>query len=153
MRKFKGGFVHNQLILKPLRQAFESLGADVQCEHRVGASRASGYLDLLVVLGHHAIAIEAEMSDRRIVNDLRKSSAIGADELWIIAPRPRVAASIRRRLQELPVDLTAMPVRVLTLGQAMDHIEQLKDFFSLACPSMDNRIERPSASRPATDWS
>lgn len=134
MRKFKGGFVHNQLILKPLRQAFESLGARVHCEHRVGARCESGYLDLLVVLGPVVIAIEAEMSDRRILNDLRKFSAVGADELWIIAPRQRVAASIRRRLQELPAAISAMPVRVLTLGQAIDHIEQLKDFFSAGVP-------------------
>ena len=74
--------------------------------------REGGYGDLVAVLGPRQLLIEAEMSSRRIANDLQKALDLGATWLWILVPNCRLPPAPgrqwdRNRVVSTAFDLTA----------------------------------------------
>lgn len=125
------GFVHEQILLAPLQQEAHLRGADTGREVATGSGRRCGYVDLVIECDRLMIAVEAELSSRRVANDLTKAMAIGADELWIVVPAASIARAAARVLRQL--NRPAKPaVFVLTVGQALHRI---RNRFPLICGS------------------
>ena len=116
------GYLHNDVLINPLDEAFRSFGATTRRESYVNNDGVLGAVDLLVDQPHVRIAIEAELSSKRIHGDLRKAVAVRADELWIVVPTVRHVRSVRRKLATLPPPPIWLDVFVLTQGQALQRV-------------------------------
>ena len=124
----RGTYLHNEVLIDPLDRAFRSFGATTRLESYVNASGVAGAVDLLVEQPQVRIAIEAELSVRRVGRDLRKAIAVRADELWIVVPNVRLVRSVRRKLSTLPATPIWLDVFVLSQGQAL---QRVTDCFSM----------------------
>ena len=114
-----GGYVHEH-ILDALEQEFRKTGAEVARQVPSRPGRRTGYVDLVVRRGDNLLAVEAETSCRRIVEDMQKAEELGA-RLWIVVANRRLADSVKRHLKTLWSWKTT-DVCVLTLGQALARI-------------------------------
>ncbi len=118
----RGSYLHNDVLIDPLDEAFRSFGATTRRESYVNNGSVVGAVDLLVEQPHVRIAIEAELSSKRVGRDLRKAAAVRADELWIVVPTVRLVRSVRRKLATLPSAPIWLDVFVLTQGQALQRV-------------------------------
>ena len=105
-----------------VKEAFRSFGATTHRELYVNDTTVVGAVDLLVEQPHVRIAIEAELSPKRIWADLRKAAAVRADELWIVVPTVQLVRTVRRKLATLPSAPLWLDVFVLTQGQALQRV-------------------------------
>ena len=121
----RGGFVHNHVLLESIAKRASQLGAKIDCEVPVGVGERVLYGDLLIQSGSQRILIEAEMSSKRIANDLAKAMALDANELWLVVPNPRVARSIRRKLSQMLIVPRIPGLFILLLPQALQRLEYL----------------------------
>jgi hypothetical protein len=126
----KGDIVHEH-SLDDLADALASRRFAVSRQVATRMGRDIGYVDLVAERGGRRLAIEVEMSARRVANDLRKAAALGAS-LWIVVPNRRVVRAVRRRLADLGVRPTAPWICVLTLGQAMHRLKNCFPLFPLS---------------------
>jgi len=124
----RGGYLHNTILLQPLEREFRSLGASTRLEMPTGSGKITGYIDLLVNLDSKIIAVEAELSSKRISRDLQKAHAVNADELWVVVPNNRVAQAVRQRFRNTKNTSQSPPVFILTQGQAL---QRLRNYFPL----------------------
>ena len=120
----RGGYLHNHVLVDRLDAAWRSVGASTAREIAItdDYGQISGYTDLLARLGPYLIAMEVELSCRRVARDLEKAMALAVTELWIVVPSIRVRRSVERRLQRLGPDPKHGIVFVLTLGQALQRV-------------------------------
>ena len=124
----KGGPVHENVLLDEMEKCLRKVGASVRRQVPTGPGRGPRYADLVAAAGAGRLVIEAEMSSQRVAEDLQKALDLGATWLWIVAPSPRVARSVRRRLQRIGAGENEPWLCVLTLGQA---IERVRKYFPL----------------------
>lgn len=99
----RGGFMHNVVLVNCLLEAFEREGWSCDTEVPVRLGEGMGFIDLVAELDGYCIAVEAELSAKRIERDIQKAQALHAAELWIVTPNTRVAESVRRGLLRLDV--------------------------------------------------
>ncbi len=99
----RGGFIHNVVLVNCLLRAFEREGWSCDTEVPVRLGEGMGFVDLVAELDGYCIAVEAELSAKRIERDLQKAQALHAAELWIVTPNILVAESVRRGLLRLDV--------------------------------------------------
>ncbi|TWU20722.1 hypothetical protein [Bythopirellula polymerisocia] len=117
-----GGYIHDRSLQAPLAQAFEQVGAIVRYQVHSRSCGHTGYSDFTALFpGGQLIAVEIEMTTRRIENDIRKANELEAHELWIIVPNRRVLQASQRRLRQLQA-LPHLPVFVLTLPLALQRV-------------------------------
>ncbi len=135
----KGGYVHNEVLLKALDAQFRRAGALIKFEASAGSGRQAGNVDMLVDVNGKRIAVEAELSAKRVGNDLRKAEELGVDELWIVVPNHKVSTSAQRRLKDLHISATMPKLCVFTLGQAL---QQVTNSFSLISRSKVTRKQK-----------
>ena len=128
----RGSHLHNKVLIDPLARAFESYGATAHREFYVNALGVVGAVDLLVEQPQVRIAIEAELSVRRVGADLRKAVAVRADELWIVVPTVRLVRGVRRKLATLPAAPSWLDVFVLTQGQALQRVTECMSLIAVA---------------------
>ena len=95
---FRGGFIHNDVLLRPIDAQLRSLGARVFREYHVAPGRNSGYVDLLAVWPEFKVCVEAEMSARRVWRDLEKATLLGVEILLIVTPDCAVRDACRDAL-------------------------------------------------------
>ena len=126
----KGGYIHEHLLLDGLERAFKKRGAKVRRQVSTRPGRKTGYADLLIDLESGRLVIEAEMSSKRIDNDLKKARDLEAIWLWIVVPNQKVAHSVRKQLEELGVRAIEPWICVLTLGQALERVTNCFSLFS-----------------------
>ena len=140
-----GGYVH-EFILDSLDKAFRE--ADVAVSRQVPSrpGRQTGYVDLVAHVGGETLAIEAEMSPRRVLQDLQKAEELGA-HLWIVVANRRVVSSVRKHLRQLRTG-KKMDVCVLTLGQAL---QRVRNCFPISRMSMVNEKTNTGRPRRASD--
>ena len=124
----KGGYVHNIVLLDPIERSAQQLGAECNCEAKIRIGERTLYGDLLIELASERVLVEAELSPKRIVNDLAKAEAFRVRELWLVVPNPVVGQAVRRRLQQLSTLPGPFRVFVLSLPQAL---ERLANCFAL----------------------
>lgn len=128
----RGGYLHNDISVDQLDAAWRSIGASTRREIAIfdAQGKIFGYTDLLARLGPYLIAVEVELSPKRVARDLEKALALAATELWIVAPNVRVRRSIHRSLQRLGPEPKHGIVFVLTLGQALQRVRHCFSMFS-----------------------
>ena len=122
----KGGVIHETVMLNPLKKVFRQQNLVVLQQ----VPARPGFVDMAVVVGTHLLAIEAEMTARRVENDLRKAASLKATWLWIVVPNNRVAESVRAKLSKLSVEHRRPWISILTIGQAMERVTSSIPFFS-----------------------
>ena len=103
MKGRDGGLCHRK-IRRDLEQVLADLHLVARREVTVvlGEDKDIGHIDLVVENKGQRLAIEIEMSPRRILKDRRKAAALGA-WLWIVVPNTQVRRAVRNRLTELGV--------------------------------------------------
>ena len=101
----RGGFIHNDVLVNRLLRSFEVEGWSCDTEVPVRMGETIGFIDLVVERDGYCIAVEAELSARRIDRDLQKAQAIRAAELWIVTPHARVSGAVRRAFHRMDVRL------------------------------------------------
>ena len=121
-------FLHRDVLLAGPENALRCRGAMVRREFPTGTGRRCGRIDLVAKVHSYCLAIEVELTAHRVANDVNKAVAIGADELWIIAPNRRVAAALRRKLNRLQLGPATPPVSILLLGQVAKRVNELTAF-------------------------
>ncbi len=125
-----GGFLHEVVTLDRLESLARDAGADAARQVR---TPTGGYIDLVITIGTHRIAVEAELTSKRVANDLEKAVSAEATELWVVTPVPRTARSVKRGLNRVNRNCKTPVVFVLTLGRA---IQRLTNCFSLFSGSL-----------------
>ena len=118
----RGGFLHNQVLIPPIENHFERLGAHVAREYPTGEGRQVGFVDLFVEHGAWRISCEAELTAHRIENDLEKAAALHASLLLIVVPEPRVARAVRRRVVACDSEQKRLPIWILPLGPMLQRL-------------------------------
>ena len=91
----RGGYVHNRVLLDPIDTKAWRSGARVDREVAIRVGGQVLYGDLLIRDGSKRILVEAELSSKRIPNDLAKAAAFEVCELWLVVPNPGVARSVQ----------------------------------------------------------
>lgn len=119
----RGGYVHNRILLDPLYRKALRLGAQVDCEAAIKVGDRVLYVDLLIRGGPKQILVEAELSSKRVPNDLAKAAEFGVCELWLVVPNPRIAGSVRRKLLRQSIKPGA-ELFILLLPQALQRLEE-----------------------------
>ena len=120
--------MHNHVLLEPIEEHFRGCGATVHHEHPTRPGRSARFLDLHVRLNGRVIAVEAELSVKRVCADVEKAREVGAQLLLIVVPTRRVARTAVARLHEARVLSGDLAVWVLPLGRAL---QRLRDCFPL----------------------
>lgn len=125
----RGDFLHNSLVCA-LEKDFLRLGARTFREffvRRIENSNKTGYIDLLIRIGDSKIAIEVELSARRVENDVWKAMTAEA-ELWLVVPNQIIARTVRRKLRTVLKEGNQIRTNLFTLGQAR---QEVRDRFPL----------------------
>jgi Holliday junction resolvase-like predicted endonuclease len=99
----RGGFIHNEVLTASLLCLFEEEGWSCDTEIPVRMGEGLGFIDLVAEFDGYCIAVEVEMSAKRIDRDLQKAAAIHAAELWIVTPNARIAGAVRRAFHRMDV--------------------------------------------------
>jgi len=126
----RGGFLHNQALVAPIERAFRALGAMTRREVPDGPGRQAGYIDLVAHVGTRRIAVEVELSARRVQRDLVKAQRFGADELWIVVPCSSRIQAVKREARRYRNRSSRPVVFFLTLGQATQRVRSCFPLFS-----------------------
>jgi len=131
----RGGPIHNHVLLDPVDREFKAVGAYTHREMTVRFGKQIGYVDLYAELDSHRICVEAELSAKRIANDLKKAMAANATALWIIVPNVQVRRAVQRQLKRLHLRSND-GIFVLSLCQAL---ERIRNCFPLISGANDSR--------------
>ena len=113
----RGKFLHNQILVSRLEEAFHNLGGTTRIEHRVGHR----FIDLFVEWEGWRFVIEVELTADRVANDVVKAVAAQADLLLIVSPNRRAAAAVNRKLARLSVP-SGLVVWSLPFGPALQRL-------------------------------
>jgi hypothetical protein len=127
----KGGFLHNEVLLKPFADHFTALGAEVLAEHPVEPGRSPRSVDLFVVHGSDRIVVEAELTPRRVVLDIEKARVLGATLLLVVMPTAGIARAAERLLagrSRAGMSFARLPLWIEPLGPAK---RRVRDRFPL----------------------
>ena len=146
----RGKYMHNVLVADPLERFILKQGGFVSREYPVALEDSYGAIDLWVTFPSISIAIEIECSPKRVLKDIRKAVAAGADELWIVVPRAAQISAIRRKMTARGYKKQTR-FHIYTLGTAKRRVSELFSSFSLAHTSIENRktniiFDKPNAS-------
>ena len=118
----KGGYLHDNVLLASVEACGCSRGAVTRTQVHAGAGKEAGHIDLVMDWPNRSIAVEAELSSKRIGRDVLKAMNLGADELWILVPNSRIARAIHRKLKTMLIRLDQAGIFVLTLPQAVQRL-------------------------------
>lgn len=129
----RGGFLHNEVLIGPLRREAQRHGLQSATEAPVRLADQICYVDLLLNLEGKCIAVEAECSTRRVRRDIEKAAAFSADELWIIVPHVGLAKAVLRALVRIKAPV-GVKVIVFTQGQALRRLREILALISKAIP-------------------
>lgn len=126
----RGGFVHNVVLLDPVETHFRGCQAEVRREFPTQPGRAAGFIDLVAKLDRWTIAVEAELTARRVCWDVHKARAIGAQVLLIVVPTRKVARAARTQLRAAGLLDGDFVVWILPLGAALQRLRSCFPLFS-----------------------
>lgn len=126
----RGGYLHNNFLIRPVEGASRFHGARTHREVHVITLAGPGFIDLVAEWEDRIVAVEAELTPRRVRHDVAKAAAVGASELWIIVPTWRIAGLIRRALERVEIEGSELGVFVLTVGQARERVTECFPLFS-----------------------
>jgi len=138
----RGGFLHNNVLVRGLCAQCGRIGARAEIEVPVRCGQRTRFIDVVVRNESEVIALEVECDARRIEWDVEKAMAFGADEFWIVVPDAHLACRVRRQVDKYQQSTEAGVICVLTYGQAL---ERLRKCFSLisAANTQEKQITNP----------
>lgn len=145
----RGGFVHNQVLLRSIAQTLQAHGAAVRYEVWVQGPGIAWYVDLVAAFANFLLVVEAECSPRRIPQDIAKARQLGAGLLWIIVPNAGLRRSARRCLDRLGT-IPGLQISLLTLGQVPPALTKCLSLFATSNDPSANKsgpTMSPEASR------
>ncbi len=125
----KGGFIHNTVLIGPFEEHFRALSAIVRREYPVETGRSPRSVDLFVQHADERIVIEAELTPRRIGNDLEKAQLLEATRLIVVMPTRSHVRAARSRIHQLGVLSSGTEFWILPLGPAL---KLVRDCFPLS---------------------
>ena len=126
----RGGYIHNRVLLDPIAQNALQLGFLIDREVPIAVGERVLYGDLLIQRHSQLILVEVELSSKRIANDLLKAEALGACELWLVIPNPKVARSVRRFLSRQPFKSGTCDLFVLLLPKVLQRLREFSELIS-----------------------
>ena len=138
----RGGFIHNLILVDHIAKKASLFGASLDREASIKIGEKILFGDLLIEIGSQKILVDAEMSSKRIANDLLKGAAFEVTELWIVVPNPRVARSVRQKLSQMSIMPRRNGLFVFSLPQALQRFEHLIELISL--PNVEMEMKRKS---------
>ena len=118
----RGGYLHNMLLIGSVQEECARRGINTATEVKVSDGNRTGYIDLVMEIDGYRIAVEAELTSKRIEKDLWKARLARVDELWVLVPNKRVEKSLRRTLARLPRPSEKLAIYVLPLGGALKEL-------------------------------
>lgn len=118
----RGGFLHNDVIVAQIAKRFEAAGGRTAREVPVRCGETTRFVDLVVQTPYRVISVEVELAARRVLLDIEKADALGADELWVVVPESALARSVGRQLVAAGARGWRCTIVVLTLGQALKRV-------------------------------
>ncbi len=121
----RGGYIHNRVLLDPIAEKAWRFGVQVDRDVVIRIDGKVLYGDLLIRGSSTRTLVEAELSPKRVPKDLAKAAALGAGELWVVVPNPRVARSVRQKLLQLSIGPETSELFILSLPQALQRLEGL----------------------------
>ena len=136
----RGGYLYNRVIADELISVLERDGAHVRTEYPAGPGRRAGSVDIYAELGGMRLVCEVELGPGRVLNDVRKAEALGADLLLIVTATATEARAIRRRLRTF--GRSRVRVRVRPMGLAIKDLSQMS---AVECRRDTGSETRPSA--------
>lgn len=137
----RGGYLHNRILVEALAQKASQLGFRVDREVPIAVGKRVLYGDLLIQRHSQSVLVEAELSPRRIDNDLLKATASGAGELWLVVPNSCVARSVRRGLSLWSRRPRSFALFVLSLPQALQRLRNFSELFSASNVETENKCD------------
>ena len=138
----RGGYLHNMLLIGSVQEECERRDIKTATEGKVSDGIRTGYIDLVIEGDGYQIAVEAELTSKRIDKDMWKARLARVDELWLLVPNKRIEKSLRRRLARLPRPSEELAIYVLPLGGAL---KELSNRFSLIF--MPNQTQKTNKER------
>ncbi len=135
----RGGYLHNVILIESVASEAISRGARTWREYAMTRGPRTGYMDLLIEFGTYRIAVEAELTPKRVANDVAKAIGLGVQELWIVVPDAQIARAVHRRLNRVTGHKGELQVFVLTQGQAKQRIMNSFPFCSRANVSISEK--------------
>ena len=90
-----GGFLHRRVLLEPAADLLRGAGFRVTPEFRLPDGRR---IDLLGQRDEWLVAVEAELSPRRVRGDLEKARTVSATHLVVLLPTFALARRVRAGL-------------------------------------------------------
>lgn len=118
------GFCHQEILTRPLQKVAEECGATVRAEQPVRMGGTVSFADLVITKDGRTIVCEPEQSRHRVLNDVRKAAALGAQLLLIVTPDSLTAQSCRRQLRRCPPLDAKIKVICCPLGSALEILRQ-----------------------------
>lgn len=134
----RGRFLHNQLLVAPLAEALRQSGWQVNVEFHVRSETYTGFIDLKASRDGQVLAVEAELTPRRVKNDIAKAIAMNASELWIVVPEYHAARAVRAVVARHAAR-KKLPIRVLTQGQAIQRVKGCFPLISMLNEQEENQ--------------
>ena len=138
----RGGYLHNTLLIGAVQEDCSRQGIKTATEVKVSDGNRTGYIDLVMEVDGYRIAVEAELTSKRIEKDVWKASVAHVDELWVLVPNKRVEKSLRGTLARLPRSSKDLTIYVLPLGRAL---RELSNRFPLIF--MPNQTQKTNKER------
>lgn len=127
----RGGYIHNRVLVEPIVQKVLCIpGARVDQEVAIRVGDQFLYGDLLIQVGSQRILVEAELTAKRIENDLLKAAAMEPCELWVVVPNPLVKKAIQRKLSRQPIPMASVKIFVLLLPQTLQRVTEFSELIS-----------------------
>jgi hypothetical protein len=117
-----GGYVHDEVLLGPLESALQQSGFQTRRQVFVRVKHRRAFLDLVAESNGLRLAVEAELSSRRVINDYEKALQWGADQLWIVVPNQSVLRAAKRAWNRRKNRRQEVAIFFLTIGQAMQRV-------------------------------
>jgi len=120
-----GDHIHDDVLLGTLEPALQWRGAETRRQVLCRGEGRGGYVDMTAHVQGMLLAIEAELSARRVANDFWKAAVLEADLLWIVVPNHRVLSAVRREAKRREIKSPWPGPCFLTLGQALQQVTHL----------------------------
>jgi hypothetical protein len=122
----RGGGLHNYMAER-LAEICETKGFRTYREYPVRPGRHPRFVDLWVECHAFKMAVEVEVTVRRVAEDIQKAVDLSADVLMIVMLTPRAVAEALRVLKQYRVAQASSNLRIVVLpfGVALHRCQQM----------------------------
>jgi len=139
----KGTYIHRHILIgKAAKLARNYEGVRTTEEFPVTMLDGLGRIDLLIDTDQWRLAWEAEMTARRVINDIEKAKAASATWLYIVVPNYKVLRAAKRAFHRSGIGKTNW-IFLSTFGLAMKRLRHCLDESFIARGQEKERKNKP----------